>query len=61
MDAANRLIDSLAERLYRAHQEWRRDLSEANDLWPLWFALDGQYKMPYRDAARAFIAGEERG
>jgi hypothetical protein len=60
MSAAERLIDSLAERFYRAHMEWRAGLSESAQVWSHWWALDGKLKVPYRDAARECIAREER-
>lgn len=60
MIAADRLINSLAKRLYEAHQEWRRDLNDEDSLSPRWFALRGDLKQPYLDTARELIANEER-
>lgn len=51
---AQQLIDSLAERLYDAHQDWRLD-REPGTAWPRWFALREERKGPYRRAAQQMI------
>lgn len=49
----DRLADSLAQKLYEAHMEWRASLSEVDGVWTRWFALRDDYKEPYLEAARA--------
>jgi hypothetical protein len=57
----DRLVDSLAQKLYEAHMEWRAGLSEVDQAWTRWFALHDDLKQPYLDAARSLdTAVEER-
>lgn len=58
MSADERLKDSLAERLYRAHQDWRHDLSPSAAYRPLWWALHADLKADYLKAAEQLLAVE---
>ena len=56
MDAQERLVDSLAQRLYSAFCEWEYDLG-GNVAHPKWWALRPEFKVPFNEAAEAMISG----
>lgn len=49
---SDRVQEALAERLYHAHNDLRRDLSEAASPRPYWWALREELQAPYREAAK---------
>jgi hypothetical protein len=55
----DRLADSLAQKLYEAHMEWRATLSEVDHGWTRWFATRDESKDAYLAAARALDGGVE--